>query len=162
MNKIEKLELKHLCGYLPYGLEVFNENSSSKGVILRNLSFDTPQWVLDELKPLLLPLSALTEQLQDGSVPIVELAKMAWTNNEPLIKKYYISNYILKYTFDGDEYYFSFDKSYGFSFCRMTPHQTFMPINNQLQLFEYLYSKHFDIYGLIPAGLAIDKRTVKL
>lgn len=157
MNKIEKLELKHLCGYLPHGLEVFNENSSSKGVILRNLSLDTPQWVLDGIKPLLLPLSALTEPLPDGTVPIVELAKIAgFEDFEVLQVKEGSTAYIATIS---DNFTFMVLKSNcDFAICAGNE-ITFIP--NQLPLFEYLYSIHADIYGLIPAGLAIDK-TIKL
>lgn len=166
-----KLEPKHIIAYLDHKLmvgyegyvkEVHGFMDEEVYLDYNGIGTDMSGKELDEIKPLLLPLSALTEPLEDGSVPIVELAKAAWTNNEPLINKYFISNDILKYKFDGDEYYFSFDKSCGFSFCRMTPHQTFMPINNQIKLFEYLFANHFDIYGLIDAGLAIDKRTLTL
>ena len=40
--------------------------------------------------------------------------------------------------------------------------QTVNTHKNMAWINKYLYSKHFDIYGLIDSGLAIDKRTIKL
>ena len=84
MNKIEKLELKHLCGYLPYDLVVETNRGTRYylGVFsnMRGSGIETTEisTVLEmQYKPLLLPISALTEPLEDGSVPIVELAKIS-------------------------------------------------------------------------------------
>ncbi len=35
-----------------------------------------------------------------------------------------------------------------------------LAIAYQIDLFDYLFSHHYDVYGLIDKGLAIDKRSV--
>lgn len=161
MEKIEKIELKHLCGYLPHGLET-NEGKLA-GII---------NWIgwcgafkdehgerfvpLTEIKPLILPISALTEPLQNGTVPIIEAAKIAYKWQKWDEKRINKINGVL----EGSPYDFWFsEEKKEFMLCNGGG---YLPINNQLQIFEYLYSIHADIYGLIPSGLAIDKRTVKL
>lgn len=37
---------------------------------------------------------------------------------------------------------------------------SFSPVNPQSQIFYFFLSKHFDLFGLIEAGLAIDKTTL--
>jgi hypothetical protein len=86
-----KLEIKHLSAYLPYGLklyagEYFVENNLD--VILDRLDVTTKAidasnldgvWFIDEVKPLLRPLSQLTQEIEvngEKFVPIVELLKI--------------------------------------------------------------------------------------
>ena len=174
MSKIKKLELKHLCGYLPYDLVVETNRGTRYylGVLsnMRGSGIETREisTVLEmQYKSLLLPLSALTEPLEDGNVPIVELAKMAkfWNNKN---QNYFVNTERFTYGCSGQEYDFWFCSDGSFNATRLLYEdnefvsESACIINNQVQLFEYLYSKHFDIYGLIDAGLAIDKRTVKL
>lgn len=155
--KIEKLELKHICGYLPWGLTGYHKEGH-----ICNIDFDMVVKYgtnLANYKPLLFPLSALIEQLPDGTVPIVELAKIC-TKYEKLKLENTTT------TKNGYWIALSNARIFGYiqeanSFC-MYDYKDVYTVSNQLQLFEYLYSKHFDIYGLIDAGLAIDKRTVKL
>lgn len=167
MEKIEKLELKHLCGYLPYGLKVrmpaINKSTcrryemgtvgclySDCSIVCHDVVNSTPDWY----KPILLPISALTEPMEDGSVPIVELAKIAYKWQKWDEKRINKNNGVL----EGSPYDFWFsEEKREFMLC---DGGGYLHINNQLQLFEYLYSHHFDIYGLITAGLAIDKRTL--
>ena len=110
---------------------------------------------------ILRPLSDLTKEIEhkgEKFVPIVVLAKMAW--EEPLIKKFKIDREVLRYNFDGDEYYFEYRKNGRFLFARMTPYETFMPINNQFLLFQKLIEWHFDIADLISKGEATDVNTL--
>lgn len=156
MEKIEKLELKHLCGYLPYGLnlkidtsEWFEKRESfiARFIGVFDQSYLTVKYIdetdttytdnMGRFKPLLLPLSALTDPMENGSVPIVELLKP----NVNIDTKYlrWVGSTILF----GNILLLNVEN-----------------LNLSLNRFEYLYSRHFDIYGLIPAGLAIDKRTL--
>lgn len=202
MEKIEKLELKHLCGYLPHGLkcqyegiingkelseedkrlskiDVFSNEyeyaispiNGLKIAELKEIKIYRHYWTAHigiyrrglktfvngyNFKPLLLPLSALTEPIEDGTVPIVEAAKIAYKWQKWDEKRINKNNGVL----EGSPYDFWFsEEKREFMLC---DGGGYLHINNQLQLFEYLYSIHADIYGLIPAGLAIDKRTVKL
>lgn len=161
MEKIEKLELNNLCGYLPYGLNFIIESGlifKLRATHIFNNHTGIYKGLEKQAKILLLPLSALIEPLPDGSVPIVELAKIAgFIDFEVLQVKEGSTAYIATLS---DDYKFMVLKSNcDFAICK-GKNIIFSP--NQLQLFEYLYSIHADIYELIPAGLAIDKRVVKI
>lgn len=162
MNKIEKLELRHLCGYLPH---VLKTNEGELAGIIKWIGWcgvfkseHGERFVpLHEIKPILLPISSLTEPLPDGTVPIVELAKIAGFEDFEVLQVKEGSTALIANLSDN----FTFmvlKNNCDFAICA-GKEITFLP--NQLQLFEYLLSKHFDIFGLIPAGLAIDK-TIKL
>lgn len=162
MNKIEKLELKHLCGYLPYGLNFIIESGlifKLRATHIFNNHTGIYKGLEKQAKLLLLPLSALTEPLEDGTVPIVELAKIAGLNFIKIDSIQITNGWIQILSQPKDSFYrFVYDsKTMGF---RYYIDGNLYHLSNQLQLFEYLYLKHFDIYGLIDAGLAIDKRTV--
>lgn len=134
MNKIEKLELKHICGYLPWGLTGFHKEGH-----ICNIDFDMVVKYgtnLANYKPLLFPLSSLTEQLPDGSIPIDTISEfnIGYVDFMTSEREHWIEMY-------GMERYIG---------------------SIPLMIIEYLYSIHADIYGLIDSGLAIDKRTVKL
>lgn len=137
-----KIELKHLAGYLPYGLKTIN-NDNSEIMQLGGLSGDTAELLqikglgteeeycrlsgFDEFKPILRPLSDLTNEDTIaihglGSIELELINIEEWT--EELINE-------------------------------IQTGQKF-----KLSQFEYLYSKHFDIHGLIPQNLAIDKNTL--
>lgn len=153
MNKIEKLKLKHLCGFLPHEVYAIIDGVCTK-VMPYHLGMHLKQIEKgQDFKLCLLPLSALTEPMEDGSVPIVELAKIAYPNNDWVLRDNLgtiaesDTGMYFMYLRDSNSFYIDGN----ISGC----------VPNQLQLFEYLYSKHFDIYGLIESGLAIDKRTVK-
>lgn len=141
---IEKLELKYLCGYLPYGLEILHGDfvAELQWLLRYGCVFDylidrsRSRAEYEKIKPLLLPLSALTEPMEDGIVPTKEIEKMVGY-------KMYVSQ-----NFDGELLLKAKNECYLFT-------------SDAHAILEYLCSKHFDIYGLIPAGLAIDKRTIK-
>lgn len=114
-----------------------------------------------DFKPILLPLSALTEPFTDGSVPIVELAKIATGLTEINTVKLEIKD---------DGIYLNFNEILVFAFCQKSNsfgmydfNASIYTVANQLQLFEYLYSNHFWLgdQSLFENGEIIDKRTVK-
>lgn len=180
-----KLELKYLAPYLPYGLKVqtswsidgFGGLCTSKVVglyrdelllephtilhkhIPYRISIDRTSLDDPDTKPILLPMSSLYTEMEDGTVPIVELAKIehscsvyhilrnkvvevAGDNQDSMSFKYDLDdNYFINSNFDCDyEYY---------------------PIMYQLDLFTYLFSNHFDVWNLIDKGLALDKTKIK-
>lgn len=55
-----KLELKHLAGYLPYGLKYKDFPKGFDGI--RKLDIQTFYWCLENGKPILRPLSGLTKE----------------------------------------------------------------------------------------------------
>jgi hypothetical protein len=135
------LTIKHLAGYLPYGLNTKYQLFGVIGLITeqkdevrdKKLTTDNCDFVLKFCKPILRPLSDLTKEIEvDGEkfVPIEKCGYCSLENckdeqgNIDLIS----SNHVLN----------------------------FIPYFCVLKLLEW----HFDIYGLIDAGLAIDINTI--
>lgn len=158
---MDKMELKYLCGYLSYELRIkwgeriikmnTGQGSSRYWIGISSLLKWYNSDMIEKPVPLLLPLSDLTEPLQDGSIHIVELAKIAFPD-EKWIREgdIAISNEGLWFWYNTESFGFSCDGKI----------DNYVP--NQLQCFEYLYSIHADIHGLIPSGLAFDKRNFKI
>ena len=148
--KARKLELKDIAGYLPYGLKVmeyvFNEIHTIELDIIDNL-------FLNEVKPILRPLSDLYKTITHNGkeiVPIVELAKISTGSN----------SWELKYNcaIIGDDSIFDYDKEKGFiEIINRCPQNVY----RQYQLFDYLHELKIDYRGLIDAGLAIDVNTLE-
>lgn len=182
-----ELELKHLAPYLPYGLkgiayvskdialdnvditgcnrsELYCEYTSER---YKNMSGARKWFDLYEVKPLLLPMSSLYTEMEDGTVPIVELAKIAtgiqdWEviEYQPTFgsRKIKFKPYLVAYNKEYNFRFFFRDKDfylYDVDGARECTHQ------NQLDLFTYLFSHHFDVFSLIPQNLALDKTKIK-
>lgn len=165
-----KLEIKHLKNYFGTGLKVTFKcdeyihdlaglNIYDHGVLVTSPFNDCGDAKIEDVIPLLLPLSALTEQLPDGSMPIVELAKIAWN------KDYLPDNFLCQSLKENTVFIAFSDKKNVLGYDSNT-NSFFGGLNGvsvsvvrQLQLFEYLFANHFDVYGLIDVGLAIDKRS---
>lgn len=175
-----KLELKHLAPYLPYRLKTFIDHkvyyntrfeilalhTNSKAnfccvsVVLPTHSTWRSKVYVSSIKPLLLPLSALTEPLPDGTVPIIELAKihLDWVEgNDFNLKCEYKyqrqinvqstwNNIVNRDPYFNDNLFI----------------QTVNVHKNEYWINEYLFANHFDVWNLIENGIAIDKRNIKL
>lgn len=142
---MENLELKHLAPYLPYGLECyFSRNTTYKLTALGKDSDDinkaffhfskqyTVWYQLNDFKPILRPLSDLTKEIEHNGENFVPVQ---WLR----------------------------DKFYTLSLDR----QCFRIIEDErwinscdYLLIKYLLEWHFDVFGLIESGLAIDKNTL--
>jgi len=121
---------------------------------------------LDNIKPILHPLSDLAVQIEfcnglynkgNKEVPLLELAAMAF----PKMDKFkFILQVKEKYVDLGKGYSFHFDcKNKSFNCMRgwsgkKWDYDCYVP--NQKALFEYLYSRHFDLDNLIENNLAIN------
>jgi hypothetical protein len=142
-----KLELKHLAGYLPYGLKY-----KCNGNIYYYEHCSTRDFDYENSKPILRPLSDLTKEIEvngEKFVPIIVLAKMAYGNFS-----------YTKVSFSENEYWIgvSFDSgNYGYSVNR-----GMIELSNRYDVMLKLLEWHFDIYGLIENGLAIDINTLNL
>ena len=157
MTKQEFLAMSY-----PYEIKLVYRNDKSWPIIMAIGNLDEVLHTNKDYKPILHPLSDLTKEIEhkgEKFVPIVELARMAW--KEPLINKFKINNGTLWYNFDGDEYYFEFRPNKGFLFARMTPYESFMPIDNQLGLFQKLIEWHFDLFDGIKNNEAINVNTLE-
>lgn len=140
------LTIKHLFGYLPYGLKVRVEDYKSdyvgrefdkvvglhqwdkSGLLWSILTEGGAKPSIDKVKPILHPISDITDQdtiafYDLDSVTLELIIISEWTKE--LIQE--------------------------------------LKFNNKFKLrqFEYLFSKHYDVYGLIELGWAIDINTLK-
>lgn len=183
-----KLTLKHLAGYLPYGLEImFNKTHKGKLIGLIGgdwnlaevtFNFGNNRKEIDVCFPILHPLSDLTKFREDlGFVPIVELFKISRGCFEMEIKDRYveiISTNEIQIELGYELYYFSInsfqdcDVRLGSNYFFKT-YTTDLRIDNKKDketycqniLFQKLYEWHFDIHNLIDNNLAIDINTLK-
>ena len=175
---MEKLKLSDIACYLPYGLKVVDLKPTSKTVgALRVFGFETNHIVnlkfvdagvfvksndfedsklycikFTQIKPILRPISDLNKSLEDGTIPIVELAKIFSPHYEWELRKDFVEAKT-----GGGIYTFEFDESYNIFLADNSANCV-----NQIQLFDYLNEYHFDYRGLIDKGLAIDVNNLKL
>lgn len=127
-----KLELKHLVGYLPYGLKVLDEKAEPNENVFTLESISIHSTVSDndgnidilftEIKPILRPLSDLTKEIEVNGEKFVPAGKMI------------THGFHNSFWYELDE----FDYKYLYS----------MDLDK-------LLAWHFDIYGLIENNLAI-------
>lgn len=151
-----KLELKHLAPYLPYGLKAiyYFENEENEIVEITGTSLfsnelhyqlrfkdgKTIGLFKDDFKPILRPLSDLTKEIDHNGESFVPFEK--------------IKNYHTDYFCDTDFENYILDrvKNPDFWACVI-----FLPSG----LVDLLLKWHFDVFGLIPKGLAINKNILK-
>lgn len=158
---MEKLELKHLAPYLPYGLQchamgmhtaeteyddnpvpllftitgTFTDSSKNRYVEAFDLEGDQHEIFFDtDFFPILRPLSDL-HKLIDESEP--DVTYYNWMDAEFNVD-------VPKYGYD-----FSY-QGFGIDTCQL-PYEAI----------EYLLEHHFDVFGLIPFDLAIDINTLR-
>lgn len=170
---MEKLELKHISPYLPYGLKVkwgtrvikmnTGQGSSRHWIGISSLL----KWYNSEMieKPtiLLRPLSDLVKPMPSGEIPLVELAKIEGVISgngeyEITIKD---DTAILNVGF----FVFEVDIDNDAGFCVYTNRgnqEVDLPVSNQVKLWEYLFANHFDVYSLIPDNLAVDINSIEV
>ena len=138
-----KLELKHLAPYLPYDLEFYVEHANGTRLDNWAMTIDTNLRIVLEHqnKPILRPLSGLTD----------EYINKFYNNNEiDIVRMTYAI--VINYKMMGD--YFKDT----ISFLRYNG-----AINLTMPAWIYveLLENHFDVFGLIEKGLAIDINTIK-
>lgn len=170
-QKIEKLELRHLAGYLPYGLKSMilspfygNEPLISEVTLYNVMNFIERNTLS---KILLRPLSGLTNEIEHNGerfVPIVEIAKKIAGISyviEPLIKQDGDHVGVKFKVFSGLYQDVVFSTRHGFSTQVYNRGKHMVLCENQIEAWELLYKLHFDIHGLLDSGLAVDINTVK-
>jgi hypothetical protein len=166
-----KLELKHLAPYLPYELNGIVEYSEDDKQIIKLHTEDGQNNVVGiadwfrgyTCKPILRPLSDLTKEIEvngEKFVPIVELAKKNSYYGINEVKKVFVSAdcYCVRYLDNKNierqfEYCNGENKNF-FIYCVWN--ELRCDCYNVLSLYQYLLEQHFDIFGLIEKGLAID------
>lgn len=185
-----RLELKHLAPYLPYKMKFvidmyeFTEGNCKHEVRCFTMGNDLSM-CLNYGKPILRPLSDLTKEIEINKKNIIPLIELHRCSNEYNHNKYldyeFIDSWgakgnILKVFHDRkkDEYTefvfsnldFRKDTRYSeysnvYQINIQHPIRVNNKIYNQHKLFDLLYRWHFDIFGLIEQGLAIDINALK-
>ncbi|MFA7307625.1 MAG: hypothetical protein WC026_13235 [Hyphomicrobium sp.] len=166
---METLELKYLAPYLPYNLKAIcttnqictigdGYNHIYKGDIMQ-IGVDDYRLFQNEteyFKPILRILSDLAKEIEkDGKkfVPLIELAKLASPKNTKIKLMNDHVSLGHDYTFHYDNKNLSFNCLRGFD-GKKADANCF--VFNQLLLFQKLFEWHFDVFGLIEKGLAVD------
>jgi hypothetical protein len=154
---IDKLEIKHLAPYLTYKLKCrWNKSKPYELIGLRkaNRYVSNELWIfkdefhyntayLYECIPMLYQISDLTKEIEVNGEKFVHIEKMTKIfGGRPLI-------------FDGNCFYTKIQKSV------VRKKEDVVPLHfSQLDAFNKLFEWHFDVFGLIEKGLAVDINTL--
>ena len=112
--------------------------------------------------PILRPLSDLTKEIEHGGekfVPIVELAKIAWVDEDVDFKYQSLKEGTVFIAFSDKNNVFGYDSNTQSFFGAIGGKPC--SVVNQLTLFETMISWHFDILGLISKNQAVDINTLE-
>lgn len=154
-----KLELKHLAPYLPYGLKIKGNTHGEVAELscvtetsmnIKDRNFIYGMWAdIFEIKPILRPLSDLTREIEHNGVKLFVMSTIESETDNCKFIKAILSNdgKWISMVFDAD-----YDADYG-----INTNPEYMHWKCVKRLFEY----HFDVFGLIDKGLAIDINTLK-
>jgi hypothetical protein len=141
-----KLQLKHLAPYLPYGLRIFNKDNKGS-YILSTGSIDRVIELPEIFKPILRPLSDLVNSVH-------HLKLKSWfkyhAENDVLITCYDNGNEVgitATYKMMGDVFTDIIVNAGGIN-------------DTDYWLVQNLLKNHYDVFGLIEKGLAIDINTI--
>ena len=173
----ERLRIEHIVPYLPYELKMSVNSELYPNPVLIGLKsiyaymsyYGTGlAFEINKTKPYLRPLSDLVEEIEhngEGLTPLHRLFEMIPKNNyidykgECNIPKYQIDdgwNHCISYTDNIQEVCLSYGCE---SFWLMVDADVCL-LDNQLGMFEKLFEWHFDVFGLIDKGVAIDVNTI--
>lgn len=176
------MNLKELAGYLPYRLRMMYDFENGTQWVLDVTNINA---ITKHDKPILRPMSDLTKEIEvngEKFVPLIELYRMSnkynydnelyydfidsWVGKGDILKVYhnrqkdeYTEFIFSKGSFRKDTKYSKGSYNFGMTL----PHdiRCNSEIYNQYKLFQFLYKHHFDIYGLIEKGEAIDINTIE-
>ena len=190
---MEKLELKHLVPYLPYGLKGLATHDNNQIVLLtgifkmsnkhlvecsfsENSGFRGECFYMNSFKPILSPLSDLTKEIEvngEKFVPLEVIGKIIDDDYKCLHDDgldYIIGKDVSPRCgcpYDCDCMCYTYDLFYkDFNFYS-TVYQDGNPddiideiIHESYELVQKLLEWHFDVFGLIEKGLAVDINTL--
>lgn len=185
MTEIKKLEIKHIAPYLPYGLKWYHSNKDgTHPITLYNANTIISAVNNQNYKIVLRPMSDLYKEI-NGEVGIVELFKLyetrvfdtdkkydvvfdapiisyEWVKYDTIKSEEGILRYLRKTSNMGDLVHsFRYDPELRrFSMYDDTNRRP-LAIAYQLELFSYLFANHYDIFGLLEQGLAINKNDIE-
>ncbi len=145
---------------LPYDLEVINEKGVRKTYAAVHYSYEfEPDF--EKFTPILRPLSDLTKPIEhkgEKFVPIVELAKFLYERISIAEDFKLIEDRVYFGSISSSQFWYSKEMK---CFCSMFNNSD-IPVHNQLQLFQQLLKWHFDLFGGIESGEAIDVNTLDI
>jgi hypothetical protein len=146
-----KLELKHLAPYLPYQLNCMAQGEDKQSFEFQGVSDVTwidlheigrtvcEQYDIEDVFPILRPLSDLTKEIEVDGKKFIPIMVLELDSHTLSVNKY--SNHLEIRGVESNEWSYAIDV-YTEIMCK---------------LFEW----HFDVFGLIEKGLAIDINTLK-
>ncbi len=170
------MELKHIVGYLPYGLKVLSKQTVFEMDTYSNMrgkdieKRDIYSVMSNKMKPILRPLSDLTKEIEvngEKFVPLLKIAKIL--GYDDLIKfdhedgyEFIDYGYIERYEDDQQPLVFGYwkDGLFGFWYDDKDDNHPIWHFTS-ISAIELLYELHFDIHGIIEKGEAIDINTLK-
>lgn len=151
---MEKLELKHIVGYLPYELSFLNNENDFEltvnGVTDENKVFNHGQghFNFEDIKLLLRHLYDLTKEIEVNGEKFVPIDYI----------RFNISDKLIYSTTGFPDFETSKEKELHLSIYDVFEYE--MTLSEMIQVLEKLYEWHFDIHDLIGKGLAIDINTL--
>ena len=155
---MEALKLSDIACYLPYDLKWYHSNNNKLG----NVTFYNVNTIINGVnnqnyKILLHPISNLYKPLENGDIPIVKLAKVAFPYHTWQFK----DDMAISDTEEG-KLCFIYVRLADYFRAYYDYRLNKIDVPNQTQLFDYLNEHHFDYKNLINRGFAIDINTIKL
>lgn len=165
---IEKLELKHIAPYLPYRLKCKVTDRGKIVISDLNAAYSDNSYAFmnivesekgfDEIKPILRPLSDLTKEIEVNGERFVPIEVLLKLNNKTWFDKHDSKS---KYSLILSE------SNYGRSKAFVKYHAPIeiniihdFILHESFTLVQKLHEWHFDVFGLIDSGLAIDINTL--
>lgn len=168
------LELKHIAPYLPYSVKgqsptgnvfILRTHRTMQGTGMEQRTIET--FVEDKYKLILRPLSELTRNIKidrNVFVPIVELAKISDYDGfvSEIDTKAKNNIYGVRYIGDyEDRYVFAYHNDGNCFGLHNDNDQEMHIVLKQMECFQKMFEWHFDVFGLIENGLAIDINSIK-
>jgi hypothetical protein len=157
---MKTLELKHITPYLPYKLKCLYSHTNKIGTISKintigdGFDNDNIKLSIDYLdsehiwmfKPILRPLSDLTKEIEIEGEKFVPIDRIL--DNHSFVSDIHISKF-RKFKIIQEQIHILKDiKELGYRYC-------------DYWFLQYLLEWHFDVFGLIEKGLAVDINTLK-
>ena len=162
---MEKLELKHIAPYLPYGLKVKDFDSedeqSIEGYFIRdngiNFSIQNGICHITNMKPILRPLSDLTKEIEvNGEKFIPAFRLYPFTDENTTIDEPYSDGRPVRISNEEGCFMIYSGTSFKFEDYMKGRNLKF----NDYDMVNKLIKWHFDVFGLIEKGLAVDINTL--
>jgi hypothetical protein len=165
---IKKIELKHLVGYLPYKLRAANVHVAHVGLtspLISEVDCYNVMNFVDNTTDSKIILRSLFTMTEEELLELVAIEKRGLLDeNEPITNIRSDKNFI-QYTVGKNTFQLCLDANKGGLYDINThniTHKCMIHTNNLFEIYEWFFSKHFDVHGLIFYNLAIDINELKL